>query len=288
MANIETAVKFMEDIAKDDSHGYDQASRNGPNYDCSSLVGTALNKGGFNVNPSSTTRNLRAQLEKNGFEKLAIDAPRKRGDIFLKEDYHVVMCVDSKNIVHASINEKGTAVGGKSGDQTGKEICVAPYWNYKGGWGYHFRHKSVTENVPTSPTNLKYKVGDSVTINGVYTNASSSTKLNPAKKQGKITKVLPGYRNPYLLENGNIGWVNDSCIVGGSSAPSNSYYSKYTGSSGRVDLVLEAIGVPSKYLYKWSNRIPVAEKNGIRGYEGSESQNKKLIELAKKGKLIKV
>ena len=45
MANIEYAVSFMEMIAKDDTHGYTQDNRNGtPDYDCSSLVGTALNK----------------------------------------------------------------------------------------------------------------------------------------------------------------------------------------------------------------------------------------------------
>lgn len=67
MSKIETAVSFMEAIARDNSHGYDQAHRNGPNYDCSSLVGTALHKAGFNVNSGSTTRNLREQLLKNGF-----------------------------------------------------------------------------------------------------------------------------------------------------------------------------------------------------------------------------
>ena len=73
MSKIETAVSFMEAIARDNSHGYDQAHRNGPNYDCSSLVGTALHKAGFNVNSGSTTRNLREQLLKNGFNSSNLD-----------------------------------------------------------------------------------------------------------------------------------------------------------------------------------------------------------------------
>ena len=63
MGNIEKAVSFMITVAKDDSHGYDQAHRNGGiDYDCSSLVGTALNQAGFNVKKSSTTRTLNCLL----------------------------------------------------------------------------------------------------------------------------------------------------------------------------------------------------------------------------------
>lgn len=137
--DIEKAVKFMEKIAADNSHGYDQTKRNGGiDYDCSSLVGTALNKAGFNVSCASTTRNLHSQLVVCGFEPCK--KPFKRGDIHLNIAHHVVMSVDSERIVHASINEKGTATGGKQGDQTGKEICVRSYYEYPKGWDYHLRY----------------------------------------------------------------------------------------------------------------------------------------------------
>ena len=55
MANIMKAVNFIIDMANDDAHGYDQNHRNGPDYDCSSLVGTALHEAGFNVSPDSWT-----------------------------------------------------------------------------------------------------------------------------------------------------------------------------------------------------------------------------------------
>lgn len=67
---------------------------------------------------------------------------------------------------------------------------------------------------PKPSTGTKYKVGDTVNINGVYTSSSSTTKLKPAKTSGKITKIVTGTKNPYLLDNGNLGWVNDSCITG--------------------------------------------------------------------------
>ena len=141
MPDIEKAVKYMEGIAKDDSHGYAQDNRGGnPDYDCSSLVGTALNVAGFNVSAGSTTRNLYQQLINCGFIELPIDAPRKRGDVFLSVGHHVIMCVDENNIVHASLNENGGIKNGQPGDQTGKEICIRSYYNHKNGWNYHLRY----------------------------------------------------------------------------------------------------------------------------------------------------
>lgn len=80
-------------------------------------------------------------------------------------------------------------------------------------------------NTNTSNNNntLRYKIGETVTINGVYTSSTSTQKLNPARRTGTITKIIPGANNPYLLDDGNLGWANDNCIVGvGSSAPSTS------------------------------------------------------------------
>lgn len=75
------------------------------------------------------------------------------------------------------------------------------------------------EPTPEPTPATKYKVGDTVNINGVYTSSTSTEKLKPLVTRGTITKVIAGARNPYLLENGNIGWVNDDCIVGNTPAP---------------------------------------------------------------------
>lgn len=140
MGNILKSLKFMIDTANDNTKGYDQAHRNSPNFDCSSLLGTALNKGGFPVATTSWTGNLLPQLLNSGFKQIGINEPRQAGDVFLTPGKHTVMCVDANNIVHASINEKGTVTGGLSGDQTGKEICVRDFYTIKGGWKYHLRY----------------------------------------------------------------------------------------------------------------------------------------------------
>lgn len=63
------------------------------------------------------------------------------------------------------------------------------------------------------PTPTKHKIGEVVDINGVYVSSTSTEKLRPLITRGTITKIIEGARNPYLLDNGNIGWVNDDCII---------------------------------------------------------------------------
>lgn len=70
--------------------------------------------------------------------------------------------------------------------------------------------------------------------------------------------------------------------------PTSNYYKKYNGSSGVLNTVLKAIGVPNKYCGDWKSRKPVASANGISNYTGTAAQNIKLINLAKQGKLKKV
>ena len=135
MPNIAKAVQFMIDTANNNQHGYDQAHRNGPDYDCSSLVATALYSADFAVSPYSWTGNLYAQLIACGFKPCA--QPWKAGDVHLTPNKHTCMSIDAGRIVEASLNEKGTITGGAVGDQTGNEIAIKPY--YENGWTYHLR-----------------------------------------------------------------------------------------------------------------------------------------------------
>ena len=138
LPDINKAVKFMVDTANDNSHGYDQVHRNGPDYDCSSLVGTALHNAGFNVSPSSSTWTLEAQLRKAGFKDCS--PPWKAGDVHLSTNHHVIMSINEKLIAQASINEKGGVRGGKTGDQTVSEINIKNYYVPSYGWDVHLRY----------------------------------------------------------------------------------------------------------------------------------------------------
>lgn len=142
MSKIENAVAWEEQIAADDRHGYSQVHRNGPDYDCSSFVGTALAKAEFPVSPFSTTRNLGEQLVNAGF--VPCDKPWKRGDIHLAAGHHVTMSVDANRIVHASQSENG-GIDGQTGDQTGKEICVRSYYDLPYANTVHYRYAAKNE-----------------------------------------------------------------------------------------------------------------------------------------------
>lgn len=154
MGNIRKAVDFVISIAKDNSHGYDQKNRLGPDYDCSSLVATALQKAGFEIDAADTwTGNLPMALVYNGFKSVGIDEPRAAGHIFIKPGKHVVMCIDEKRIVQVSGNEFGAATGGQTGDQTGKEIYITDFYKPAGyNWEAHY--------VPPEPDACRVKIGD--------------------------------------------------------------------------------------------------------------------------------
>lgn len=68
-------------------------------------------------------------------------------------------------------------------------------------------------NAPEPTPTKKWNLGDNVKINGVYVSSDSTECLTPAVSHGKITRIVDA-RNPYLLNNGAIGWVNDNCITG--------------------------------------------------------------------------
>ena len=135
----QAAVNFAIAVAKDNSHGYDQIDRWGnPNYDCSGLVITAYEKAGVPVktNGATYTGNMRKVFLQTGFTDVIskVNAAKgtglEVGDVLLHQGKHTALYIGGGQIVHASINEKGTATGGKSGDQTEREICTRSYYNH--------------------------------------------------------------------------------------------------------------------------------------------------------------
>lgn len=64
----------------------------------------------------------------------------KKGDVLLAHNSnrkHTAIYIGDGQIVHASINEKGTTKGGRVGDQTSKEVCIRS--NY-GEWDAVLRY----------------------------------------------------------------------------------------------------------------------------------------------------
>lgn len=143
---IDNAVSWAVNIANDDSHGYDQTHRDGPDYDCSSLICWAYSNAGLNTRPGYTpaTGSMHDVFVDAGFEdvtsqiNLPTGAGLVRGDVLIKPGSHTEMSIGNSQLVGASQNEHGGVTGGQTGDQTGKEIHVHGYYNYP--WKYVLRY----------------------------------------------------------------------------------------------------------------------------------------------------
>ena len=148
-----TACAWMEAMAADDSHGYDQGSRWGPDYDCSSLVISAWKRAGVPLT-CTYTGNMRGDMLTHGFKdvtkevNLANGSGLKKGDVLLHETHHTAMYIGGGKLIHAAGNEYGKATGGRTGDQTGREICVTGYFNFP--WQCVLRYEGTPHQSPAA------------------------------------------------------------------------------------------------------------------------------------------
>jgi len=145
MTIIESAVQWAVGIANDQSHGYSQQNRWGPNYDCSSLVISAYKHAGVPIDTTvvNYTGNLQ-NLKKYGFQdvtgkvSLSSGSGLQRGDILWYHisgtNGHTAIYIGNNQIVHARGQSYGSS---KSGDQ-GSEIAVTSY--YRGSWQHVYRY----------------------------------------------------------------------------------------------------------------------------------------------------
>lgn len=129
-------VQWALNIAADNSHGYSQSNRNGPDYDCSSLVYYALKNSGFPVETVSsgawTVASMDGCINRLGFTKFAITsvAQLQPGDILITSDLgHTEIYIGNGQTVGAhqgSTDGLGMYGNGeRQGDQTGNEISVS-------------------------------------------------------------------------------------------------------------------------------------------------------------------
>lgn len=136
---------------------------------------------------------------------------------------------------------------------------------------------------PTPQPTLKYKVGDRVRVSSYYASSTDpESKAVFRNATGTITKVLTnGCHNPYLLDNGEIGWCNDGDIRG--YATEEEYYPACNPNETSIVDGLKSIGVDSSF----ENRKKIAIANAVYNYVGSSSQNERLLVKLKSGILRK-
>lgn len=140
---VEDFVQWMENAANDDSHGYSQNNRYGPDYDCSSSISTALQEAGFGNKQCLADQGMVDELHDLGWEWIPAsdlggmdtDAGLIRGDILMALESHVeVYCGDGKRC--GAHSDRGHP---QEGDQDGTEFSVCDYWNHP--WDGIIRYK---------------------------------------------------------------------------------------------------------------------------------------------------
>lgn len=143
MGKIEDAVAWAIATANDNSHGYSQADRWGPDYDCSSFVTSAWEHAGVPVKRAgaSYTGNMRGAFLACGFVDVTTQVGLSSGygiqpgDVLLNYSAHTCLAIGGGKVANCRTNE-GNA---QAGDQSGNEIRIQSYWNFP--WNCVLRYK---------------------------------------------------------------------------------------------------------------------------------------------------
>lgn len=121
---------------------------------------------------------------------------------------------------------------------------------------------------------------------GIVLSAGDTTYYTIEQNKGGcrvVTNELRKYESDYHF----LRPLNQTNIGADRTVPTQStkvaYFKAYKGKSDSLVDALEAVGAKSDFTY----RKKIAKANGIKTYIGTASQNTKLLDLLKKGKLIK-
>ena len=165
-SKIEKALQWAVNIANDNSHGYSQSNRWGPDYDCSSFVISALKAAGIDTGNATYTGNMRSNLTAHGFKwipwsSISNASNLQRGDILLNAAHHTEFYLGNNKDV-ASHGYYGHT---ETGDQTGREICVSSYYYYPWDGVLRYVGKDSTDDNHNPKANLESVTGGTGKIN---------------------------------------------------------------------------------------------------------------------------
>lgn len=143
MTKVEKAVDWAIRTANDNSHGYSQVDRWGPDYDCSSFVIEAYEQAGVPVRQGGATYtgNMRGAFLGCGFidvtnlVNLSSGGGLQPGDVLLNYSAHTCLAIGNGRVANCRTDEGHP----QSGDQSGSEIRLQSYWNFP--WNCVLRYK---------------------------------------------------------------------------------------------------------------------------------------------------
>lgn len=173
MGVIEDAVAWAIETANDQSHGYSQADRWGPDYDCSSFVISAFEQAGVSLREAgaSYTGNMRGPMIACGFVDvtyaIGLDSGYglQPGDVLLNYSAHTCLAIGGGKVANCRTDEGHP----QSGDQSGNEIRIQSYWNFP--WDCVLRYKGS-------------HIGSNVTGPNIPASSGGSSSPRSTLKQG--------------------------------------------------------------------------------------------------------
>lgn len=167
MGRVEKFIEFVREWCEDNSHGYNQSNRWGPDCDCSSLMYMSANAAGYDV-PTGVgyTGTMIRDFTLAGWSAVPFDGNLydcEPGCIALNVENHTEAFVDWGTFGGAHIDEHGCISGGTPGDQTGNEVSICPAYVYSEGWDYilippEINGGSEYEHISSSLTEPRYRV----------------------------------------------------------------------------------------------------------------------------------
>lgn len=201
MGSKRDMVDFVVEWCNDDSHGYSQAHRDGPDCDCSSLMYMAARHAGYDVGGSNGwTGSMRSDFTRAGFVAVPFDGNLydcEPGCIALNEQHHTEMFVDWGVLGGAHIDEHGGVQGCCQGDQTGNEVSIGPAYVPSYGWDYILIPPDGGGDSSQAPAGDLDAVARSV-INGEYGNGDARRQRLESEGysyddvQARVNAILQG------------------------------------------------------------------------------------------------
>lgn len=171
----------------------------------------------------------------------------------------------------ATSSQNSNSTSKKSNEQIADEVIQGKWGNgddrknrlNNAGYDYQAIQSIVNQKLETNTSKKSNEVIANEVIAGKWGNGNDRKK--------RLNAAGYDYNAIQNIVNAKLG------------STQTSYYKKYTGSSVSLVDALKSIGVDSSL----SNRKKIAKSNGISNYSGTASQNTKLLNLLKQGKLKK-
>ncbi len=206
---IENAISWAIATANDNSHGYSQSNRWGPDYDCSSFVISAFKNANVNTGSATYTGNMISQFTQNGFKwipwsQIGSSSNLQRGDVLLKEkgsDAHTEIYLGNNQNVGAH-SSRGYP---QTGDQTGTEVSVSGYYYHPwdGVLRYTGGYTTKPSNVVLSKNQIWYDIKDTIILTPSANDAE--TYWMSITKDGKSV-VNTQLNGPYSIAASDLGY----------------------------------------------------------------------------------